>query len=307
MKDLTVRRLGNTDFEPVYIDFLLNQECDSKKIQLMLSLAIIFLNSENKNIYELGYRIIIIYTNRYKNYCPLYEISINKGLIPISSLIENNILKERTNLTIEWNKIYSEQFFFNNIYLSLQQVEMNEFYLNNQNKSVTIVAPTSYGKTELIIQSVKNCTGNIVIITPTKALLTQTKSRILSHIEVSRKCKVISHPDMLNGKEEKIIAVLTQERLLKLLKDYDIFFDIVVVDEAHTLLSNTKRSQLLADVLVILKKQNNNIKFKLFTPFLFNPQNLNMRYCNIEFAPFSINEKMKTEIIYYADFKEEKC
>ena len=276
MKDLTVRRLGNTGFEPVYIDFLLNKECDSKKIQLMLSLAIIFLNSKNKNIYELGYRIIIIYTNRYKNYCPLYEISINKGLIPISSLIENNILKERTNLTIEWNKIYSEQFFFNNIYLSLQQVEMNEFYLNNQNKSVTIVAPTSYGKTELIIQSVKNCTGNIVIITPTKALLTQTKSRILSHIEVSRKCKVISHPDMLNGKEEKIIAVLTQERLLKLLKDYDIFFDIVVVDEAHTLLSNTKRSQLLADVLVILKKQNNNIKFKLFTPFLFNPQNLNM-------------------------------
>ena len=305
MKQITIRRLANTGFNSVYIDFLLNKNCDNKMIQLILSLAVVFINSSDKDIFELGYRIIVIYSNRYHDYKPLYDISINKGLIPISSFIENKIFENSTNLSIELNRIYSQQFCFNDIYLSFQQIEMNRFYFQNTHDSVAIVAPTSYGKTDLIIQSINNCKGNIVIITPTKSLLSQTKSRIL-HSKIKDDIKIITHPDMITSIDKRIIAILTQERLLKLLNEYNIVFETVIVDEAHTLLSNSKRSQLLADVLIILNKRNNSTNFKLLTPFLVDANNVKIRYFNIQFKPFLIKEKMKTETIFYADFKNEK-
>ena len=42
---------------------------------------------------------------------------------------------------------------------------------------------------------------------------------------------------MYNGNDENIIAVLTQERLLRLLQNNpNLKFDLLVVDEAHNLL-----------------------------------------------------------------------
>ena len=51
-----------------------------------LSLAIIFINSENIFVQELAYRIIVICENRAKDYLPLYEIAVNKSLYHNSSL-----------------------------------------------------------------------------------------------------------------------------------------------------------------------------------------------------------------------------
>ena len=50
-KDLTIKRLVNTDFPKLYSDFILNKSLDSSKIQVILSLAVAFLNSEEKDIY----------------------------------------------------------------------------------------------------------------------------------------------------------------------------------------------------------------------------------------------------------------
>lgn len=303
-KDLTIKRLVNTDSPKLYSDFILNESLDSSKIQVILSLAVAFLNSEEKDIYDLGYRIIVVYSNRYQNYEPLYDVAINKGLIPISSFIADNFYKDNDNLNIELNRIYSNQFFFDNMYFSFEQLKMHNFYLDEKSNSVVVVAPTSYGKTDLIIQSIKDSLGNVLIITPTKSLLSQTRGRIIQ-AKINEEFKIISHPDMISGREKKIIAILTQERLLKLLKDHEnIDFDTVVIDEAHILLSNEKRSQILADAIILLHNKKPNTKFKLLTPFLVEPSNLKLKYCNLSFIPFAIKERMKTEFIYYISFMD---
>lgn len=86
---LTLKIIKSTSFPQLYKRFLLNEELTSNDYIKMLELAIIFINSEDVCVKRLGYRIIVIYSNRTNDYAPLYEISINKGLYPIAKFIES--------------------------------------------------------------------------------------------------------------------------------------------------------------------------------------------------------------------------
>ena len=84
----------------------------------------------------------------------------------------------------------------------------------------------------------------------TKSLLAQTKARIVQADKLKRE-KIITHPEMYNGNEDRLVAVMTQERLLRLLqKVKNVSFDYVIIDEAHSLLHDDGRNILLASVIV---------------------------------------------------------
>ena len=102
INNLTIRIINNTNFPEAYEDFLLNRNMNELKYRKMLSLATLFLNSLNKNIQRLGYRIIVIYCNRTEDYNPLYDIAINSGIVPISQFIEEKLTPENK------KKIYSQ-------------------------------------------------------------------------------------------------------------------------------------------------------------------------------------------------------
>lgn len=51
----------------------------------------------------------------------------------------------------------------NNVFCTLQQKELIDFYNNNQEKSLSVVAPTSYGKTDLIMHTIKNNSEKIYV------------------------------------------------------------------------------------------------------------------------------------------------
>lgn len=300
-KDLTIKRLKNTNFPTLYKSFLLNKDMNNNTYFKMLSLATIFLNSSNDFIKQLGYRILIIYSNQTNDYKPLYEVSLNLGLIPVAKFVQ-----ERTTVTdsvfSEFNVSFMELYNHDNIYFSEQQKNLLEFYKMKKDSNIAIVAPTSYGKTELIISTLRECKNkNICIITPTKSLLAQTKIRILnSNIDWIN--KVVTHPEMFNENDDFTIAVLTQERLLRLLKNYPQFkFDYVLVDEAHGLLNNDERSILLASAIIILKKRNAETIFKFLTPFLCDYKNLQVKYTKFNIDIFKISEYIKTEKYYIFD------
>lgn len=179
--DLTIRILNNTNFSNAYEEFLLEKGMSRGKYIAILSIATLFINSSNENVRKLGYRIIVIYCNRVKDYKPLYDISVNSGIIPVSQFIEDKLASEKEkNFFTEINAAYSKNFVINNIFCSLQQKELVDFYNYNRNDSLSVVAPTSYGKTDLILHTVKNnADKNICVITPTKSLLAQTKARIV--------------------------------------------------------------------------------------------------------------------------------
>ncbi|WP_107942633.1 DEAD/DEAH box helicase [Metasolibacillus fluoroglycofenilyticus] len=311
MKDLTLNRLKNTNFKDLYKKLIVGGESLTQlEYRKLLSLGIIFINEKDHNIFKLGYRIIVFYCNQTKDYKPLYDFALNQGLYPIVKIIEKN---ENYNSHIEesffklFQAAFGENYKVNDIYLSEEQKDLNAFFISNNEKSITVIAPTSYGKSELIISTIKGeRRGNVCIVVPTKALISQTKRRIMKSDIINFK-KIITHPEMYIDSDVNVTAVLTQERLLRLLRNHkQLHFDIVFIDEAHNLLEKNERSILLASVISILEKRNSNVKFKFLTPFLIDQKNLSVRYTEYDTESFKITEYIKTERFYIYDERNEK-
>lgn len=309
MKGLSLARLRNTNFSDLYRKLALEQKLNQKEYEKILSLAIIFINESNQDLSRLGYRMIVFYCNQLKNYKPLYDVALNSGLIPIVKSIES-IDEYKGNFKDSFfNNFYSafsETYRKGNIYYSEQQKNLLSFFDEKENDSVSVIAPTSYGKSELIISSLKSRkVGNMCVIVPTKALVAQTKRRILESIN-NNETKIITHPEMFLSEDSNITAILTQERLLRLLrKEPDLDFDVVFIDEAHNLLEDDSRSVLLATAIAILEKRNPQVIFKFLTPFLMDSLNLKVKYSNYTPKTFKITEYIKTERLYIYDFRKE--
>ncbi len=79
------------------------------------------------------------------------------------------------------------------------------------------------------------------------------------------------------------VAVLTQERLLRLLQNEpSLKFDILVIDEAHELMNSfsdvDSRSVILGAAIIICHKRNMDLICKYLTPFLKSGDNLRLKY-----------------------------
>lgn len=304
--DLTLLKIKKSNFPELYNRFIIGELLSDNEYECILAIAICFINADNEHIQKLGYRIIVDYCNQKGDYNPLYEIAINKGLYPVSKYIELHCTEDRMrNFFTEWNDAFTEQYRANEIYRSEQQHEMTKVYSEQISSSLSVIAPTSYGKSELIIYTVQQYAGRkVCILTSTKALLMQTKQRI-QHVCKDSFSKIIVHPEMYNGKEASCLAILTQERLLRLFKkDPNLSFDCIIIDEAHELLENGQRGCTLASVLIVAQKRNSNVALKFLTPFIAETKNLKTRYTSYELKDFRIREYIKTEKYYVYDMRK---
>ncbi len=303
--DLTLRKLNNTNFASLYDRFIVGEELSPKEYECLLTIAICFTNATDVLVQQLGYRIIVEFCNQKNSYTSLYEISINKGLYPVSNFIERHcVSEEQRNFFTEWNSAFLRQYADEDIYQSEQQHELVKFFTSKAAETISVIAPTSYGKSELILAAVKEYAGKkICILTSTKALLTQTKKRVQT---VSRGIfpKIIVHPEMYNKNADSCLAVLTQERLLRIFKkDPHLAFDCIVVDEAHELLENNARSHTLANVIIVAQNRNPDVAFKFLTPFLTDGKNLKVRYTTYDIESFKVSEYIKTEKYFIYDLR----
>lgn len=306
--DLTLAKLKNTNFPSLYNSFIKGNPLTTKQYNSILAIAICCTNAESLNVQRLGYRIIVEYCNQTKNYIPLYEVAINKGLYPVSKFIESHYITDNErNFFTEWNDAFVEQYASGSIYQSEQQYYLTHFFARKSSDTVSVIAPTSYGKSELILSAVQHYSGkNICILTSTKALLTQTKRRIRS-LGNSFFSKIVVHPEMYNSNDPSCLAVLTQERLLRLFKKAPhLAFDCLIVDEAHELLEDDDRSRTLANVIIVAQKRNPKVSIKFLTPFLADKENLKARYTNYNIEGFKVSEYIKSEKYYLYDLKNNK-
>lgn len=304
-RDLTLAKIKNTAFASLYNRFLLGESLNRREYKSLLAIAICFTNADDIKVQQFGYRIIVEYCNQTGDYAPLYEISINEGLYPVSKFIEQHYATDKhRNFFTEWNNAFLEQYSIGDVYQSEQQQLLVRFFNSKKSKTVSIIAPTSYGKSELIVSAVKNYVGKkICILTSTKALLIQTKKRI----QMAAKGlfpKIIVHPEMYNSRDNSCLAVLTQERLLRLFKkDSTLAFDCIIVDEAHEILEDDARSHTLANVIIVAQNRNPNVAFKFLTPFLVDSENLKTRYTTYDIEGFKVSEYIKTEKYYLYDMR----
>lgn len=270
----------------------------------LLKIAIFFLNQNDSNLNRLGYRIILEYSTKFQDYEPLYEIAINQGYIPIAKFIENHHMEtsnQTNNFFLLWLSAFNDTFKKGNIFLSCQQKELFNGFIGDNTNNQVVIAPTSYGKSTLIVDKVtNNLNKKICILVPSKALLAQTKKKLLENKNICKTFKkIITHPELYKGTENNILAVLTQERLQVLLNRFpNIFFDCVMIDEAHNIFTDNERSLLLGQVLLILKKRNINTVFNYFSPFISDIDNLNLKYDNMLLTKRNVSETLKEEQFY---------
>ena len=153
MDELTLKKLYNTEFPELYGKLQINARLSEVELEKILSVGIFLTRLDNKNLQRLGYRLFLLYDKITDDYKPLYELSLNKGLVPISKFIEDNLnyLEKYGNLYTEINSIESDEFKWNSSYQTIGQFELFKEATELKLKSHIIVAPTSYGKTELIL------------------------------------------------------------------------------------------------------------------------------------------------------------
>lgn len=142
--------------------------------------------------------------------------------------------------------------------------------------------PTSMGKSFVMRMFIKNqiASGNqdnYAIVVPTKALINEVSSRVISDLKEllsEKNYRVITAGGALSLQQEhNFILVLTPERLLYLLLDKPNFkLDYLFIDEAHKISSKDSRSPFYYKIVDLLSKRENRPHFIFSSPNIPNPE-----------------------------------
>lgn len=149
----------------------------------------------------------------------------------------------------------SDKAFFDTQRLALKDISTSQYY--------SFSAPTSMGKTFVIINFIKNklkenASENFVIIVPTRALLSEIANKLINELKdyLGVDCHKVITTMASAQQNEKFIAVLTPERLYhSLLKQPEIEFKYLFIDEAHKISDKDKRSIIYYKILDMLKER----------------------------------------------------
>lgn len=302
IKEIT--KLGRDDyFGSVLKKLVTEKELDYEEKSYILACAILLtrhfqVDRKYITFADLAYYIILKYSLSYGDYRPLYDYSLNFGFYPISKFILD---KKLLNIDI----IYScftdfelEKFKnYNNIVETLEQNVKRKSFIEDNSNEKGYLAPTSFGKSSLITQYIKELQGDLKIgvVVPTKSLLMQTYQSIR---ESNLGKKIIIHDEMYNG-ETSFVAVFTQERSLRLLSKEDFYFDVLIIDEAHNIFKSPKdgRSVLLSRLIAKNRLKNNNQKVIYLSPLIDNIENLKI-YSDQKISSHVINFNVKEPEIF---------
>lgn len=276
-KSLFTRLNKEQAFRDVIKKLTVNQRLSSEEANYILSVALVFLkehkdNPSSKAYFELAYYLILKYSLIHEDYRPINDISLNYGFYPISKFIYEKSLLGSMSIINSIHEIAINKYATDEYIETHDQYNSRNNILESSASSIAYIAPTSFGKSRIIFEHLsKNLYfSKIAIIVPTKSLISQTTK------EVRRKNfnkKVISHDGMYDG-ENDFIAILTQERALRLLQKHDICFDMIYIDEAHNLFENDERNILLQRFIRSNYNKNNSQKVMYLSPLISNSDNL---------------------------------
>ena len=278
----------------------LNEVLTEQEKEYLLASAIILtkeyeLNKEYTGYLEFAYYIILKYSIKYNDYKPLYDFSINFGYYPISNTITKLNLIQMYSIDDIIIKNGIHKFKKKDIVETYEQKYNQDKFIHSNNNEIAYIAPTSYGKSSIISEKILTDRHNkIGIIVPTKSLINQTynfiKQQILNY-------KIIMFDEMYEDDDEKFIAIITQERGLRLLERNNFYFEQIFVDEAHNLLLDDERSILLSRLINKNYLKNPNQKIVYLSPLVDNSKNLKS-YNEGNIDEYKINFNLKEPEIF---------
>ena len=274
------RNLSGSNFAEVYEKLVTGAAMSDAEYVDVLRFGVFMSRSSEDAVQRLGYRIFLQYGETTGDYEPLREIAQSRDLIPLVAAIErlHPSLAEDTSLAETFFAAHATNFEeavgLRTIYRTRGQMELREF--NAREPDAVVVAPTSYGKSEMLIDKVaSNLQSRTCVLVPSRALIAQTRSNIVADDRVrDSRVRVITHPEAFNN-DVRFIAVMTQERLQRLLvENVDLEIDQLLVDEAHNLLPGDTRAIDLSQVILIARSRSPQLAITYYTPFIASPENL---------------------------------
>lgn len=185
---------------------------------------------------------------------------------------------------IETRKLFKE------LILTDSQIDIMFAVLNDRN--IVFSAPTSYGKSSIIVNSLflrlfKKEINNVIFVLPSKALINEYRKKINKLISVFDYKITINENPYIEKSHNQNIHLFTQERLLIFEALNNQKIDYIVFDEVQELLSIIKKAH--AERAVLLAKsislyENKNVPMVFLMPYIQNPDEdfLNF-FTNIEF------------------------
>ncbi|MQQ36458.1 DEAD/DEAH box helicase [Pseudomonas sp. SZ57] len=292
---------SNPLFSEVMKKTSLNIQLEDNELEFILSCAIIFLNEYSRDkrkstYFEIAYYITLKCAINNSYYQPLLDVSSNFGFYPIAQYISKNRLTENltsTNFTLEYQL---EKFLKNEITETYEQKKYREQIIASNSKENCYIAPTSFGKSTLIVDIIKaKNPKTTAIIVPTKSLLIQTYKLIKSNFPFRH---IIFHDEMYDGGGGgNFISIFTQERALRLLKNTSISFELLVIDEAHNLFEMDARSILLTRLIRRNRMRNPESTNYYLSPLISKTENLKI-YENQKIFERRIANNIKEPDIY---------
>ncbi|WP_104091765.1 helicase-related protein [Arthrobacter sp. GMC3] len=307
--EVTLKRIRNasnlidSNFLDLYTALLKGEQLDAPQQRDTLMFAVLFLRADDPLIQRLGYRVVLHYSLLTGDYVPLRDISIMKDFHPIVEVIETiaPLLRDegsfgQTLLEADRENFRTDDGEGNIITRTRGQMELREF--NERMIESAIVAPTSYGKSEMMLDKVANAAfSRTCIVVPTKALIAQTRLSLVRDSRMrARKLPIITHHDGYTG-QPSFVAVVTQERLHRLLSvNPQLDFDCLLIDEAQGLLGDDDRSIDLSRAILRVRYRNPELSIAYYTPFISDARKLRhvLDFDN-DVKAANVDEHMKSE------------
>jgi hypothetical protein len=195
------------------------------------------------------------------------------GNFPGISYIESNYEKASISLIGMLRRGISEE--INTVFIDDERIPLTDYQksvwdLLPKKHSVAISAPTSAGKSFLVIEylcrMVEQCQGiAVVYIAPTRALLAEVHQRIVNRLAGVEDIRVSTVPTIDAEGKSRQVYILTQERLQVLLSVSDQSFTLVVVDEAQNI-SDGQRGMILQETIEQALQRSSRTQVVMLAP-----------------------------------------
>lgn len=247
--------------------FSMSDVFEDRRLAYMIAIYIWLM--KNKTSPELIETIEVI-LSRLSNF-PAVTL-LHSMIAPENISIGNNLF---TQLEILGKRSINSSPFLKNLVLTDFQKQLWD-YLDNNN-SVSFSAPTSAGKSFVLKQyivkkTISNDKIKILYILPTRALINEAITELREYIKqhATQEEILLTSIPTVKPTTKKVIYILTQERADILINsETDIYFDLIVVDEAQQI-SSSQRGIILQDVLSELLTKNPDVPIIFSCPFIKN-------------------------------------
>lgn len=293
-------------FKAVIEKLTTGQQLSNSEHEYILACAIVLLKEyeedrRSKAFAEFSYYIILKYSLTTGDYMPLYDFTANFGYYPITRKLFSDGLIDGDSITDQLVEIQLENFQHETHVETLHQNLSRVQLLDYEGQHLLYVAPTSYGKSAVIVEYIRKVLATakrIAVIVPTKSLLMQT-FRLIRRANLGR--RLIIHDEMYQ-QQSSFIAILTQERCLRLMSKHSVYFDLLFIDEAHNILRDDERNILLSRLILRNTERNPNQQVVYLSPLVDDAENIKVQM-NQAIQSFKIPFNIKEPEIF--EFKKD--